>query len=215
MPVDIRTIIQGGLPTGPQGQTGTSGFSGFSGLSGFSGVSGFSGFSGVSGFSGISGFSGRSGFSGISGFSGAAGSGGSPGGSTTQIQYNNASAFGGVPSLTYDGNNILIKDYGLVISALGSITGTATVDLNNGNFVTATVTGGVTWTFSNPPAAAAAGFILELTNGGSATQIWPVTVKWPSGTAPTLTTSGVDVLTFVTDDNGTNWRGVASMLDSK
>lgn len=176
MAIDIRTIIQGGLPTGPQG------------------LSGFSGFSGVSGFSGIA----------------------AVGGTNTQIQYNNAGSLAGVPSLTYDGSNILIRDYGLVISALGSISGNNTINLNNGNFITATVTGSITWTFSNPPAAAAAGFILELTNGGSATQIWPSpNVKWPGGVAPTLTVSGVDILTFVTDDNGTTWRGVASMLDSK
>lgn len=33
----------------------------------------------------------------------AGGGGGTPGGSTTQYQYNNAGAFGGVPSMTYDG----------------------------------------------------------------------------------------------------------------
>lgn len=117
------------------------------------------------------------------------------------------------------GDNLLvratIKDYALTRSDLGNATGSVTINLENGNFFTATSTGTTTWTFSNPPSGSTAGgFILELTNGGSQTQNWP-SVKWPSGSAPTLTSSGVDVLVFITDDAGTTWRGVASMLDSR
>jgi hypothetical protein len=118
--------------------------------------------------------------------------------------------------------NTLINDsralinYGLVHSALGSVSGATTIDLLNGNYFSATVTGATTWTFSNPLASPnACGFVLELTNAGASAITWPAAVKWPGGTAPTLTTSGVDVLVFITDDGGTNWRGIASMLDSK
>ena len=94
----------GGIIIGSGGGSGYvgSGYSGFSGRSGYSGNSGFSGISGFSGFSGISGFSGYSGNSGFSfsGYSGAAGSG-APGGSTTQVQYNNAGVFGGINGMTY------------------------------------------------------------------------------------------------------------------
>jgi hypothetical protein len=110
----------------------------------------------------------------------------------------------------------IFKDYALAINALGNISGATTIDLSLGNYITATVTGTVTWTFSNPPTANAAGFVLKLTNGGSATQNWPSSVtKWPSGTAPTLTTSGTDLLVFLTDDTGSTWRGTASMTDSR
>jgi len=107
--------------------------------------------------------------------------------------------------------------YGTTHNALGSGSGSRTIDLSLGNYVSATVTGLTTWTFSNTlTSPAAMGFVIELTNGGSATQNWPSpSVKWPGGTAPTLTSSGVDILTFVTDDGGTTWRGVVSMLDSK
>ena len=109
-----------------------------------------------------------------------------------------------------------IIDYALTINALGSGSGARTINLELGNYVTATSTGTTTWTFSNPPAnGIAGGFVLELTNGGAATQNWPAATAWPSGTAPTLTASGVDVLVFITDDGGTVWRGVASMLDSR
>jgi hypothetical protein len=112
--------------------------------------------------------------------------------------------------------NATFTNYAVTTNALGSGSGSRTIDLSLGNFVTATVTGTTTWTFSNPVSSPnACGFVLELTNGGSATQNWPAAVRWPGGTAPTLTTSGVDILIFITDDGGTNWRGVASMLDSK
>ena len=111
----------------------------------------------------------------------------------------------------------ILRDYSITRVDLGNATGSVTIDLEAGNFFTATSTGTTTWTFSNPPTGVTAGgFIIELTNGGSQTQNWPTTAtKWPGGVAPTLTSSGVDLLVFVTDDGGTTWRGVASMLDSK
>ena len=58
-------------------------------------------------------------------------------------------------------------------------------------------------------------FTLEITNsGGARTITWPASVVWPSpGTVPTPTT-GVDVYTFYTRDDGVTWRGalVASYL---
>lgn len=89
------------------------------------------------------------------------------------------------------------------------------IDCSAGNYFTKTASGALTWTFTNVPATRAFTVILELTNGGSGTQTWPAAVKWPLGTAPTLTASGVDLLGFVTDDGGTTWRGVQLMKDSK
>lgn len=89
------------------------------------------------------------------------------------------------------------------------------INCSAGNFFTKTASGALTWTFTNVPASRAFAVILELTNGGTGTQTWPAAVKWPGGTAPTLTASGVDVLGFITDDGGTTWRGVALMIDSK
>ena len=109
-----------------------------------------------------------------------------------------------------------ITYYGTTHNQLGSGSGTRDINLTLGNFISATVAGTTTWTFSNPIAGSAVtGFILELTNGGSAALTWPASVKWPGGTAPTLTAAGIDVLTFFTDDGGTTYRGVLSMLDSK
>lgn len=108
-----------------------------------------------------------------------------------------------------------IKDYGEAVNALGSGGGTRTVDLTLGNVVTATVsTSTNTFAFTNPSASGVAcSFTLILTNGGSQTVNWPAAVDWAGGAAPTLTTSGVDVLTFVTTDGGTTWFGFAAGLD--
>ena len=104
---------------------------------------------------------------------------------------------------------INLKDYGEVTQALGSAGGTRTVDLNNGNSVTATVSASAnTFVFSNPTAGdELCGFTLGLTNGGSQTVNWPSSVDWTAATAPTLTASGVDWLVFWTVDGGTIWNG--------
>ena len=93
--------------------------------------------------------------------------------------------------------------------------GTQDIDMTDGNVVTATVdTSANTFTFSNPPASGKCGsFTLILTNGGSQTVNWPGSVDWAGGSAPTLTTSGIDVLTFTTVDGGTIWYGFPAGLD--
>jgi hypothetical protein len=108
---------------------------------------------------------------------------------------------------------INLKDYGEITNALGSVTGATSIDLTDGNSVTATVTGAVTWTFSNPTASdELCGFTLKLVDGGSAAQTWPASVDWPAATAPTLTASGTDVLVFITCDGGTTWYGFVAGL---
>lgn len=82
------------------------------------------------------------------------------------------------------------------------------IDVATGNLFTKTISGTTTLTVSNVPSAGTvATFILKLTNGGSATVNWFSGVKWPGGTAPTLTASGRDTLYFETDDGGTTWDG--------
>ena len=109
---------------------------------------------------------------------------------------------------------INLRDYGEVTNALGSGGGARTIDLTLGNVITATIsTSTVTWTFSNPTASdEGCSFTLVLTNGGSQTVNWPASVDWAGGTAPTLTTSGVDILEFFTVDGGTTWYGFAAGL---
>ena len=151
------------------------------------------------------------------------------GASTTELDYNDITTLGTVQTsktVTADASGIVnhadyvvqrpnFKDYAETHQAIGSIGGgTQDIDLTSGNVVSGTVdTGTTTFTFSNPPASANSGsFTLILTNGGSQTVNWPGSVDWAAATAPTLTTSGVDVLTFTTIDGGTIWYGFAAGL---
>ena len=106
-----------------------------------------------------------------------------------------------------------IEDYAETVNAIGSIGGgTQDIDLTLGNVVSGTVdTSTTTFTFSNPSATGkACSFTLLLANGGSQTVNWPASVDWANATAPTLTTSGVDILTFFTVSAGTTWYGFVS-----
>jgi len=111
-----------------------------------------------------------------------------------------------------------IKDYAETVNVLGDLGGgTDAIDITAGNVVTATVsTSTQTFTFTNPSATGkACSFTLILTNGGSQTVNWPSSVDWADGTAPSLTSSGVDILTFTTVDAGTIWYGFAAGTDMK
>ena len=103
----------------------------------------------------------------------------------------------------------VMKDYAETKVAMAA----HAVDLSLGNVQTYTLSGNQTLTFTNPPASGSAGsFTLIVTNGGSATLTWPTSVDWAAATAPTLTSSGIDVLTFLTIDGGTIWYGFAAGL---
>ena len=150
--------------------------------------------------------------------------------SEAELNYNDITTLGTVEAskvVTTDGSSVtnfvdkviqrpVVKDYGETVNAIGAIGGgTQDIDLESGNVVTGTVdTSTTTFTFSNPPTTGTAGsFTLILTNGGSQTVNWPGAVDWAGGTAPTLTTAGIDVITFTTIDAGTIWYGFASGLD--
>ena len=87
-------------------------------------------------------------------------------------------------------------------------TGTAyTIDLANGSVQVLTLTGNCTFTV--PTATAGKGFILLLKQDatGSRTATWPATVKWPGGTAPTITSTASKLDKYVFTADGTNWYG--------
>jgi hypothetical protein len=83
------------------------------------------------------------------------------------------------------------------------------IDLATGNYFTKTISTNTTFTVSNTPSAGTAvSFILELTNAGAYTLTWWSNLKWEGGSAPTLTSSGRDVLGFYTHDGGSTWNGI-------
>ena len=92
--------------------------------------------------------------------------------------------------------------YSANITAMGA----NDVDCSAGNYFTKTITGPTTFTFSNVPTSVVYSFTMEVTLNGSNSITWPISVKWPLDTAPTLTDAKTQLFTFITDDGGTRWR---------
>ena len=106
------------------------------------------------------------------------------------------------------------KDYAETVHAIGTITGNTAIDFSNGNVQTVTGNGNCEFSFTNPPATGNAGTLtLLITNGGANTTTWASAVKWPSNVAPSLTASGIDILSFVTIDGGSNIYGFVGGLN--
>jgi len=80
-----------------------------------------------------------------------------------------------------------------------------------GNYFTAIISGATTVTINGSPSNVAYSFAYEV-NHQTGTITWPAAVKWPSNTAPTLTTGKTHLFMFVTDDSGSTWRA-SSLVD--
>lgn len=92
------------------------------------------------------------------------------------------------------------------VSALGSISGTVSIDCSVANVYTFTPSTATTLSFTNPPAAGRAQVIvLKITNGGAQTITYPSGSKFPGGTAPTLTSAGIDWLGVAYDVSIPAW----------
>ena len=100
-----------------------------------------------------------------------------------------------------------ITSYVESVVAIGNSSTTQTLSLTNGTVQTVTMTGNCTFTM--PTATAGKSFILICTQDGTGSRTATFTsVKFPGGTAPTLTTTattGIDIISFVA--NGTSWFG--------
>ena len=84
--------------------------------------------------------------------------------------------------------------------------GTAqTLSVSTGTAITVTMTGNCTFTM--PTAVTGQSFILIINTGSGGFTGTFTSVKWPSGIAPTLTTTASrwDIFTFISD--GTYWYG--------
>lgn len=93
--------------------------------------------------------------------------------------------------------------------ALGSVSGATVLDVTDGQYFIATITGTTAFTFDNVPSGAFVfGLILRLVNAGAHTVSFPASVQWPEGAEPEFTASGTDMLVMLTDDDGTTWRAM-------
>lgn len=105
-----------------------------------------------------------------------------------------------------------LKNYKEIYTSPSISGGQLTLNLTNGNIFNVSLNAAITiMTISNIPTSSfAANFTLIFTADGTARAVsWTPSIKWPSGTAPTLTsTNGKrDAFTFVTLDGGTTWLG--------
>ena len=116
-------------------------------------------------------------------------------------------------AVTADANGVVGFDNGTTeeSTVVTSSSNAATINLQDGNVFTHTLSENVTYTFSNPAASGrASAFILKVVQDSSARVIsWPASVDWAAATAPTITatSAGVDVFAFITVDGGTNFYG--------
>jgi hypothetical protein len=109
----------------------------------------------------------------------------------------------------------VLKDFGLASTSPASTAGAVTFDLSTGNAFQHTLDENVTSiTLSNPPASGTYGeCIIKFIQDGTGSRTvagWPASVKWPGGTAPTITTTlttGTDLIVLKTWDAGTTWYG--------
>ena len=106
--------------------------------------------------------------------------------------------------------NPTVNNYTEGVVAIGNSSTSQTLSLTNGTVQTVTLTGNCTFTM--PTATAGKSFILIAVQDGTGSRTATFTsVKWPGGTAPTMTTTattGRDIFTFVAD--GTNWYGTSA-----
>ena len=109
----------------------------------------------------------------------------------------------------------VLEDIGYTHNTVAISSGAVTFDLTTGNSFDVSLTENITSiTISNPPATGTKGifevtFVQDATGSRTVTG-WPASVEWPSGTAPTITTTattGTDDVTLRTHDGGTTWRG--------
>ena len=94
----------------------------------------------------------------------------------------------------------------------GSKTASFTVDFANDQKQKATLTANTITLTLDTTDIGVGNYVLKLVNGGLATLTWAAetgSIKWPSGTAPTLTSSGTDIISFYFD--GTDFYGIGSL----
>lgn len=85
-----------------------------------------------------------------------------------------------------------------------------TVNWNQGEFQKVTMTGDATFTLSNPVAGKRYQLRLIEDATGHRSPTWPAAIKWPAGSAPTLSAATkIDVITLFYD--GTNYYGSSSL----
>lgn len=118
---------------------------------------------------------------------------------------------------TFNDELILNAGYSEDAGQYAASTGTRDLDVSLATYFYPSAdlgTASITFTFSNPAASGRiSSFTLELLGADGATLTWPASVAWPNGDTEPTWTAGTDIVSFVTRDGGTTWRGYLGGLD--
>lgn len=108
-------------------------------------------------------------------------------------------------------NNTSLDTISEKAQALGNTTGNKAIAVSKGAYITCTITGNTTFSFTDVPQTGATVVVMQLTNGGAYTITWPSSIKWSGGTAPKFTASGIDIVVLTTNDAGATWYGIVNL----
>jgi hypothetical protein len=130
-----------------------------------------------------------------------------------QLFYDNSVKFATTAAGADVTGEFIADSYNETYAAVTSTSNATTVNCENANSFSHTLTENTTFTFSNPPASGTSyTFSIEIIQDASAsgfTVTWPTSVDWPAGAAPTLTAtaSAKDIFVFTTRDGGVTFYG--------
>lgn len=82
-----------------------------------------------------------------------------------------------------------------------------TIDLAGGSVQILTLTGNCTFTFPTATTGRSFTLLLRQDGTGGRTVTWPAAVRWPGGTAPTITNTASRQDKYIFTADGTNWYG--------
>ena len=108
-------------------------------------------------------------------------------------------------------NNTSLDTISEKAQALGNTKGNKAIDVSKGAYITCTITGNTTFSFTGVPQTGATVVVMQLTNGGAYTITWPSSIKWTGGKAPKFTASGIDIVVLTTNDAGATWYGIVNL----
>lgn len=105
-----------------------------------------------------------------------------------------------------------IKNYKEVYTTATISSNILTLNLNNGNIFSVLLNSNIlTITISNIPSSThSVSITIIFTADGTARAVnWPNTVIWPSGNAPSITSTAgkIDVFSLISTDGGSTWMG--------
>jgi hypothetical protein len=90
-------------------------------------------------------------------------------------------------AVTFNGS---AKQANQPLTAIGNITGATTLDFDaRGNYMSMTLTGNVTFTFSNLRVGTTYVLLITQDGTGGRTITWPSGLRWPGGSAPSINTT--------------------------